>query len=157
MLDRVDLLLGKKGPGTTWRPSAESEAAPLSGLSFDPPSFETWLALHGPSLRRTRHHPTMTFDAWMKANGIDPREVVSDFEEAEAIGGRVFAKANRTKREISELMSLVEKVEHTRNLKEGWLAETSVREQQVPLDLDQEADRAFARAAYKRIIRRGQR
>jgi hypothetical protein len=162
-LDQVDALLRGKpkrppGQGTVWVPTKESEASTLTGFWFEPQPWELgwdeWLARYGPSLRRTKHHPTVTFEAWMKANGIDPREVVSDSEEADAIGGQVFAKVNRTKREISRLMRLVEKVEHTRNLRQGWIAETSVREEQVPLDFGRTQDLAYARTVYKRLIRK---
>ena len=96
-----------------------------------------------------------SFEEWVQAKGVSLRGVATEHEEADFIGGELFQRPNRTRREVGKHDALRKKVQQRRQLVRQYKKEVPQQKGQRSLaPLQNRADRAALRALHKREIRK---
>ena len=105
-------------------------------------------------IKRREDHPDLTFEAWIRQERIDPRSFATEFEVADYIGGTLLARPNRSRHEMGKYKGLVEKYHRRKELEQRYQQEVTRTTIEWDIDLERAADRALARAMYRREIQK---
>ena len=105
-------------------------------------------------VQRVEWKAVQTFQDFLKAKRVNPSDIPTEAEEADAIGGLVFRRPNMTTQQIGRLKTLVRKKLYKDKLYKEWGTTVDRVESRSDLDLSRADDKAYLRVEHKRAIRK---